>query len=86
MKESFMSKGSTDDITRRKLAMIAEALKAVNGMDEKAKPKRETVSLEEALKAEMLVNQALINLLVNKGLISQEELLEEIKALRKAKS
>lgn len=81
-----MSKGSTDNITSRKLGMIAEARKAVDSLkDDKAtaKPKRETVSLEEALKTEMLISQALINLLVAKGLISQEELLEEIKELRR---
>lgn len=82
-----MSKGSKDDITSRKLGMIADARKAVDLLkDDKptAKPKREAVSLEEALKTEILVNQALINLLVAKSLITQEELLEEIKVLRKA--
>lgn len=83
-----MSKGSTDDITSRKLGMIAEARKAVDSIkDDKptAKPNRETVSLEEALKTEILVNQALINILVAKGLISQEELLTEIKELGRAR-
>lgn len=39
-----MSKGSTDDITRRKRTMITEALKTVNAMDNnkpRAKPERE---------------------------------------------
>lgn len=82
-----MSKRSTEDIIRRKRAMIADALKEANAIDDKpeANPKRETVSLEEALKAEMLVNQALINILIAKGLISQEDLIEEITELRNAK-
>jgi hypothetical protein len=66
--------------------MIAEALKAVNVMEDKEPtptPSREIISLEEALKTEMMINQALINLLVAKGVISQEELLEEIKELRR---
>ena len=81
-----MSKGSTDDITRRKRAMIAEALKTVNAMEDNeptAKPKRETVSLEEALKAEIMINQALIDLLVAKGIITQEELFDRVKELRR---
>ena len=83
-----MSKGSKDDITSRKLGMIADARKVVDSIkDDKptAKPKRETVSLEEALKTEMLINQALINILVAKGLISQDELIEEIKELGRAR-
>lgn len=83
-----MSKGSTDDITSRKLGMIADARKAVDsikGDKPTDEPKRETVSLEEALKTEMLVNQALINILISKGLISQEELLTEIKELGRAR-
>lgn len=86
IKDTIMSKGSTEDITRRKRAMIAEALKTVNAMEDDnptVKPKRETVSLEEALKAETLTNQAIINLLVSKGFITQEELFEEIKELRR---
>jgi hypothetical protein len=52
-----MSKGSKDDITSQKLGMIAEARKAVDSIkDDKpaAEPKREAVSLEEALETEML--------------------------------
>ena len=46
---------------------------------------RETqeVSLAEALQMEILVNQALIDLLVEKGIISQDELLEKIEELKK---
>ena len=79
-----MSRSSEDDITRRKRTMIAEALKAAEAIEDKPKdkPKRETVSLEEALKTEMLVNQALIDVLIAKGIITQEELLNQIIKLR----
>jgi len=40
---------------------------------------RETVDLEELLLSEVIQNTALINLLDRKGIISQQELLEEIK-------
>ena len=80
-----MSRSSEDDLTRRKRTMIAEALKATEAIEDKpkAKPKHETVSLEEALQTEMLVNQALIDILTAKGLITQEELLNRIIELRK---
>jgi len=45
--------------------------------------KREEVSLKEALHTEILINQALIDLLVTKGIITQEELLERVQVLRK---
>ena len=41
------------------------------------------VSLAEALQMEILVNQALIDLLVMKGVIDQNELLEKIEQLKK---
>lgn len=41
------------------------------------------VSLAEALQMEILVNQALIDLLVEKGVIDQDELLEKIEQLKK---
>jgi hypothetical protein len=40
------------------------------------------VSLREALNMEIIVNQALIDLLVAKGIITQEELLAKIDKLR----
>lgn len=46
---------------------------------------KELVPLEEALQAEMLINQALIDLLVSKGIITQGELLARIQELRKGK-
>jgi hypothetical protein len=45
-------------------------------------PDREEVSLKEALHTEILINQALIDLLVAKGVITQEELLERIQVIR----
>ncbi|MFC1832770.1 hypothetical protein ACFL0S_12240 [Thermodesulfobacteriota bacterium] len=43
----------------------------------------EVVSLSEALNMEVIINQALIDLLVCKGIISQEELMEKIEKVRK---
>lgn len=43
--------------------------------------KREEVSLKEALHTEILINQALIDLLVTKGIITQEELMEQIQVI-----
>jgi len=48
-------------------------------------PSPERVSLEEALQAEMLINQALIDILTAKGIITQEELLSRIQELRRQK-
>lgn len=44
-------------------------------------PKKETVSFEELLVSNMFEQEALINLLEKKGLVSKKELLEEIKRL-----
>jgi len=46
-------------------------------MANKANP-NDAISLREALKVEIMINQALIDLLVAKGLITQEELLRKI--------
>lgn len=43
---------------------------------------REDVSLKEALHTEILINQALIDILVAKNIITQEELLERIDTIR----
>ena len=45
--------------------------------------KREEVSLQEALHTEIMINQALIDLLVTKGIITQEELMERIQVISK---
>ncbi len=45
--------------------------------------KREEVSLKEALHSEILINQALIDLLVTKGIITQEELMDRIQVISK---
>jgi hypothetical protein len=43
----------------------------------------EVVSLREALDMEIIINQALIDLLVSKGIITQEELMHKIEEVRK---
>jgi len=43
----------------------------------------EVVSLREALDMEIIINQALIDLLVSKGIITEEELLDKIEETRK---
>lgn len=43
---------------------------------------KEMVSIAEALKTEMYINQALIDLLVEKGILTHDEILEKIKELR----
>ena len=43
---------------------------------------KNVVSIEEALKAEIYINQALIDLLVEKGILTHDEILEKIKELR----
>jgi len=50
-------------------------------MGEKLDPK-EIVSFEELLMSEVIHSEALINLLDRKGIISKQELLEEIKRVR----
>jgi hypothetical protein len=50
-------------------------------MAEKLDP-RETATLEELLMSNVYTQEALINLLESKGLISKQELLAEIKRLR----
>ena len=51
-------------------------------MAEKLDPK-EVVTFEELLMSNMYTQEALINLLVKKGIIKKEEVLEEIGRLRK---
>ena len=50
-------------------------------MAHKANP-NDVVSLREALNMEIMINQALFDLLVAKGIITQEELLEKIEEIR----
>ena len=45
-------------------------------------PEREEISLKEALYMEVLINQALVDLLVAKGVITQEELMDRIQVIR----
>jgi len=51
-------------------------------MANKANPK-DIISLREALNMEIMINQALIDILVVKGIITQEELMVKIDELRK---
>ena len=41
------------------------------------------VSVEEALRMEIILNQALTDLLVEKGIITEEELLEKVEVLKR---
>lgn len=43
---------------------------------------KEVVSVAEALKMEMLINQALIDILIAKGIFSQDELMKKIVELK----
>ena len=60
----------------------AGAVKGQTHMAEKLNPKQ-TVSFEELLNAEVITSQALIDLLVAKGIITEKELLDRIKVLKK---
>jgi hypothetical protein len=51
-------------------------------MANKANPK-DIIPLREALNMEIMINQALIDLLVAKGIITQEELMAKIEEIRK---
>jgi len=52
-------------------------------MAEKLDP-AETVSLDEALKMEMIINQALMDLLVEKGVITEQEIKAKIKTIKES--
>lgn len=41
-----------------------------------------TVSVADAIKTQVLVNQALINLLVGKGIFTKEEFMEHFRAVK----
>lgn len=47
---------------------------------------KETVTFEELLMSNVIEQEALVNLLEKKGIISKAELLEEIKRLRERKN
>lgn len=82
-----MSKSTIDDITSRKPTMVLHARNHVDASQDKpaTKPSRDGVSHEDALHNEMLVNQALVDLLVGKGIISREELQERMQEIRRAR-
>ena len=48
----------------------------------KANP-NDIISLREALNMEIMINQALIDILVAKGIITQEELIAKIEEIRR---
>ena len=54
-------------------------------MANKANPK-DVIPLREALNMEIMINQALIDLLVAKGVITQEELMAKIEEIRKERT
>lgn len=82
-----MSKSIIDDITTRKLTMVLHARNHVDVTKDKhtAKAQREAITTDEALGREILVNQALVDLLVSKGIFSREELQERIEEVKKAR-
>jgi hypothetical protein len=77
-----MSKSAINDITTRKLTMVLHARNHVDATTDKSSARPQH---EDALHAVTPVNQALIDLLVTKGIITREELLERIQELRKAR-
>jgi hypothetical protein len=77
-----MSKSTIDDITTRKLTMVLHARNHVDATKDNSFDRpQHAVSADK----EILVNQALIDILVAKGIISREELLERIEEIRKAR-
>jgi len=42
----------------------------------------QTISIAEALKTQIVVNQALVNLLVEKEIFSREELMEHVRRIK----
>ena len=51
-------------------------------MEEKIDEQKK-VSIADALKTQIVVNQALVNLLVAKGIFSREEFMEQIRTVKK---
>lgn len=43
---------------------------------------REVLSIEEALRMEIFISQALVDILVAKGIVTHEEIMQRIKELR----
>jgi hypothetical protein len=50
-------------------------------MEEK-RDSSQTISIAEALKTQIVVNQALVNLLVEKEIFSREELMEHVRRIK----
>ncbi len=51
-------------------------------MAENEDTSRQTVSVEDALRTQIVINQALIELLVTKKVFSKEELLNQVRSIR----
>jgi len=45
---------------------------------------KEVVSLEDALKTEMIINQALMDLLIEKNIITEQEMMAKIKTIKES--
>jgi hypothetical protein len=54
-------------------------------MSGKTKSKK-TMSTQDVLKTEIIINQALIDVLISKGLITEEELLKSIQKIKRESS
>ena len=46
--------------------------------------KKETVNLDVDLKMEMIINQALMDLLIEKGIITEDEMMAKIKVVKES--
>lgn len=60
---------------------ITQELRKGLDMGEKLDPK-ETVKVEDLLRMEMVINQALINILVRKGITTEAEIMAEVKRIK----
>ena len=72
------------DTNHKELVVIFQpdkTSKEVFHMAQRIKP-RDFISAEELLRVEMLVNQALIDILISKQIISEKELLPSMQKLR----
>ena len=66
----------------RKVQALNSFLKQGRSMGSKTN-QNDIVPLREALNMEIMINQALIDLLVSKGIITQKELMNKISEIRK---
>ena len=57
---------------------VAEEIKVAEKLE-----KTEVVSVEDALQMEILVNQALIDILVDKGILTYDDILKRVEELKR---